>query len=76
MLYTMLTEVPYTWVRLKLIYYTRQGIIFVMFPVNLTIFESKLHQVIVILQLSCRTFGDAQGDGGDPSINDVQFAGF
>lgn len=42
----------------------------------LTIFESKLHQLIVILQLSCRTFGDTQGNRWDLSINYVEFAGF
>lgn len=42
----------------------------------LTIYESKLPQLIIILQLSCRTFGDAQGNGWDLSINYVKFAGF
>lgn len=42
----------------------------------LTIFDSKLRQVIVGLQLGCRTFGDTQSDGRDLSVNDVQFAGF
>lgn len=42
----------------------------------LTIFESKLRQLIVILQLSCRTFGDTQGNRWDLSINYVEFAGF
>lgn len=46
-------------------------------PCNfLTVFESKLLQLIVILQLSFRTFGDAQGNGWDFPINDVKFAGF
>lgn len=42
----------------------------------LTILEGKLHQIIVILQLSCRTLGDAQGNGWDLSIDYVKLAGF
>lgn len=42
----------------------------------LTIFDSKLRQVIVSLQLGCWTFGDTQSDGRHLSVNDVQLAGF